>query len=286
MIPRLANSERLGATLRPTASTATQFIEVVARGIPPLPRTLVVAAHPDDETAGLGSRIGRFSDLTILHVTDGSPLDLRDARTNGFDSRQPYASARRMELKRALQCCGVKAAEALTLDVIDQRACFHLPDITIAIAHHILAFRPELILTHSYEGGHPDHDACAFAVHTAVEMTGLGQIGEFASYHAGAEGVVASDFLPGPEPVFTCHLTAGEREVKKRMMDAFFTQRTVLEMFSPDVERYRPAPAYDFTLPPHPGRLYYENFEWGVNGERFRELARRAVAEFRGENLQ
>jgi len=40
------------------------------------------------------------------------------------------------------------------------------------------------------------------------------------------------------------------------------------------VERYRWAPQYDFTAPPHEGRLYYENYPWGVKGARFRELVR------------
>jgi hypothetical protein len=32
-------------------------------------------------------------------------------------------------------------------------------------------------------------------------------------------------------------------------------------------------PEYDFTVPPHPGKLHYEKFDWGVDGDRWRALA-------------
>jgi N-acetylglucosamine malate deacetylase 2 len=51
--------------------------------------------------------------------------------------------------------------------------------------------RPEVIVTHSYEGGHPDHDACAFAVHHALELTRaqpVPVIVEASFYHIGPQG--------------------------------------------------------------------------------------------------
>jgi len=53
------------------------------------------------------------------------------------------------------------------------------------------------------------------------------------------------------------------------MVSAFATQQHVLNMFSNEIERYRPAPRYHFTQSPHAGRLHYENFDWGVTGERW-----------------
>jgi hypothetical protein len=36
---------------------------------------------------------------------------------------------------------------------------------------------------------------------------------------------------------------------------------------------FRPAPDYDFSQPPHSGKLYYEHFDWGMSGERWRLFA-------------
>ena len=36
-------------------------------------RTLLIAAHPDDEVIGASTLIPRLSNLTIVHVTDGRP---------------------------------------------------------------------------------------------------------------------------------------------------------------------------------------------------------------------
>jgi hypothetical protein len=63
------------------------------------------------------------------------------------------------------------------------------------------------------------------------------------------------------------------------MLDCYASQRRVLQAFPVTVERHRPAPRIDFRRPPHPGRLWYECFAWGMTGERWRALAARAQAE-------
>ena len=57
------------------------------------------------------------------------------------------------------------------------------------------------------------------------------------------------------------------------MLACFRTQADILSRFDPVVERLRPAPAYDFTQPPHPGPLNYETWGWALTGARWRQLA-------------
>jgi hypothetical protein len=74
-------------------------------------------------------------------------------------------------------------------------------------------------------------------------------------------------------------LSADDAERKRRMLDAFATQRATLAPFGVGEERFRVAPAYDFTRPPHAGGLHYEQYPWGMTQRRWRRLARAARRE-------
>jgi hypothetical protein len=64
------------------------------------------------------------------------------------------------------------------------------------------------------------------------------------------------------------------------MMEAYSSQRLVLENFPIEQERLRLASNYDFSQPPHEGRLWYECMGWAMTGERWRKLVMAAMAEF------
>ena len=65
--------------------------------------------------------------------------------------------------------------------------------------------------------------------------------------------------------------------LKQRMLAAYVTQRRLVFEFSSPLERFRPAPAYDFTVPPNDGRLNYKGSDWGMNGGDWCALAARAL---------
>ncbi len=138
----------------------------------PHPRAMVLVAHPDDESIAFGAHLGSMTGAVVVHTTDGAPLDLRFARELGFEDAASYARARRAELQAALQIAGVDDTAAICLGYSDQEAAFHLVDLTNRLAALFAEHAIEVVFTHAYEGGHPDHDATAFAAHAAAARLG------------------------------------------------------------------------------------------------------------------
>jgi len=236
-------------------------------------RVALVVAHPDDETIAAGASLHLLPKLLLVHVTDGAPRANADAAAAGFDTPAAYASARRCELLAALRVAGV-SPELAELGVPDQDASLDMPGLGRTLARLFNADGIEAVITHAYEGGHPDHDATAFAVHAAA---GRRPVLEFAGYHADPNGrLLTGRFLPGPAPTIVT-LTDAERAQKRAMFDCFRTQAGMLAAFGTAEERFRPAPNYDFTKPPLPDRLNYEHWGWTMTGATWRELARMAL---------
>jgi LmbE family N-acetylglucosaminyl deacetylase len=250
---------------------------------------LLVVAHPDDETIGAGARLRRLPGAHVVFLTDGAPADGVDARARGFARTIDYGRARRDEALAALALAGLPAKAATWLGAVDKQAMAQLPELARALVDLLAERAPALVVTHAYEGGHPDHDATAFTVHAAVRLlSGAGKtvppILELGSYHADPDGsgeVRRLEFLPAAEPIHTDHLDPEARAHKQRMFACHATQLDALRDFPRDMERFRRAPAYTFTAAPHAGRLHYESFGWGVTGTDFRAaaaLALRALA--------
>jgi LmbE family N-acetylglucosaminyl deacetylase len=242
---------------------------------------LLVCAHPDDETLFATSVLLRQArDLFVLHLTDGAPDDPQ-ARAPGRDDRTAYAAERQRELARAFDILGLSPRQHASMDIVDQCLVFRLSTAVLTLCDVLRERAPSIVFTHAYEGGHPDHDAAALAVKLALTQArelGTREPGarrpvhaEFASYHARTSRVRVRGMPKRLVPMRFNHaiaarvrrvsLTPYERELKRAALACFASQANVIRQFPIDEERYRLAPAYDFTRPPS-ASVMYEQW-WG-----------------------
>lgn len=244
---------------------------------------LVVAAHPDDETVGASWLLRRCPEVRLLYVTDGAPHDRGLWPSCAPPTREGYISMRAREACRALRLAGVDPECVGSLGIPDQAASEALAEVTAKVEAVISVVRPAVVVTHPYEGGHPDHDATAFAVQIALRR--LRRRGaprpaslEMTSYHLRDGSLETCAFLPAPQRrVAQRPLGSTDRAIKRSMLASFASQAEVLACIGLEHEQFRRPPRYDFTAPPHAGTLHFEALGWSMSGARWRELASRAL---------
>jgi N-acetylglucosamine malate deacetylase 2 len=237
---------------------------------------LIVIAHPDDETIGCGALVGRFPRAMIVLVTDGAPYSMADANRLGYSSREAYAAARSAEVASALAIAGVPKRRTMSFCVPDQGAAFALETLVQRL-ERLLPNAP-VVLTHAFEGGHPDHDAVSFAVHMACARIRRARhapdIVEMPFYRASGKEWALQNFMPVDGAAEICiDLCRDEQQVKSEMVAAHVSQRDVLGRFRLDRECFRIAPDYDFRRLPNGGSLLYERYDWGMSGGIWLDLA-------------
>jgi LmbE family N-acetylglucosaminyl deacetylase len=237
---------------------------------PLLGKTLVIVAHPDDEIAGCGALLQRVREPLILFATDGAPRERFFWQKYG--TREAYACIRREEARVALGQIGVSQFEFLPPAnnagqlFLDQDLFLNIPRALEAISEIVTHLRPEALLTLAYEGGHPDHDTCAFLAWW-ISREHLLPVWEMPLYHRSTDGVmVHQEFIvpEGNEVLFDA--TLGEVHRKRKAVEAYASQGDMLSAFNPAIERFRAQASYDFHRPPHPGVLNYEAWQWPVTG--------------------
>lgn len=210
-------------------------------------RTLIVVAHCDDETLGCFSLLEHHGgSVEILHVTDSAPLDPEYARKSGYGERESYRAARRRELDEVFRIAGFPREQYHCLGIPDLEAAYYTRHIRTSVE----AFRADRIYTHAYEGGHPDHDAIAYA------LAGLPGLWEFPLYHGKGGLYTTHSFLDGEAEV-TVNLIEKQRRKKQEWLNTFSSQKSIIDGFAQERELFRPARNYDFAAPPHEGEIYF-----------------------------
>lgn len=259
---------------------ATGFLNRLARGERIPDRVAVVVAHPDDEVLAAGSRMGRMDRLAVIHLTDGSPRDMEDARRLGIDTREAYAALRRHEVEAAMKALGA-TPELVCYWQPDKESVLHAPAILDRLTQDLAG--AGAIITHAYENGHPDHDTAALCVHLAARrLRARGgeapEVFEFPIYAMEHGRPVFGRFLPDPAaPETVLPMTGEDRARRDAALAAHGSQRGVLAFAGGWEERLRPAPPRDFRRPAPNGEAWYDRHGWVMTLARWRAEADRLL---------
>lgn len=142
-------------------------------------KILIICAHPDDETIGMGGtlkKISKNNEVSILFISEG----VTGRRDKGFKSNPRYEVSekikkemlkdieiRKKHAKNALGILGIKNMKFLDLPnmELDQ---IPLLKITKEIEKEIYKIKPEVVFTHHYNDLNQDHRIVYEATVTAT----------------------------------------------------------------------------------------------------------------------
>lgn len=237
---------------------------------PLLGRTLVLIAHPDDETISCGALLQRMREPLVVYATDGGPQD--EYFWGRYGSREKYVELRREEARAALHAVGVEQvlwlADEHRHPFQDQRLFRNIPAAAEALRRVVAENKPEAILTLAYEGGHPDHDSCNFLGRQVGDEFRLPVWEAPLYFRRGDNNVLLQEFHSTNGTEIDLIPTEEEQGRKRAMCEAYVSQKGVVAIFENNVrETFRPMATYDYSRPPHSGILNYEAWEWPITGQ-------------------
>lgn len=217
-----------------------------------LQSTLVLVAHPDDESIGCGILLQRIANASVLLCTDGAPTVARPWYTRLIHNRRGYARMRLAELRAASAIAGVRQI-CMMPGIQDQMLHKSLKRAAALIAQFVVEHRPDAILSHAFEAGHPDHDSCAFLASWAGRKFSL-PIWEMPLYHkpAPSSPLRYQEFLHSNGHEISLFPEPHELHKKQLMLSQHRSQAAVISEFDETREVFRPQPPYDFNVNPNP----------------------------------
>ena len=88
------------------------------------------------------------------------------------------------------------------------------------------------------------------------------EVWEFAEYHFATGRVTSNRFVSSTDTEWRLCLDSAQQRAKRRALATYRSERGNLGYVRIVEERLRPLARYDYTQPPHPGRTFYQRFQW------------------------
>ncbi|MCR8632412.1 PIG-L deacetylase family protein [Paenibacillus radicis (ex Xue et al. 2023)] len=225
---------------------------------PHTPVVLIIAAHPDDETIGMGLSIIQKKKLgqevNVVVAVDGG-------KEEGTPNRETRVNRRMEESKSALRLAGLKDQEMIYLKYPDTNVSHSIEELYNDLLKIMKEKNPDEVYIQAWEAGNIDHDAVHFAAAQAAKsLKILERTYEFTEYNALHQpklrnpqgiGFAALTDLPGIK------VNASEEDINlKNKMLAQYSSEGALSIFRDWPELYRQLPAHDYLKKPYEKQAY------------------------------
>jgi len=223
-------------------------------------RILVLIPHPDDEAVGCAAAIEKARQqgarVFSAYLTCGVPAP---------EMLWPWQ--RKSHIRRVLRRRqeANRAANALGLEIASDQ---QIPTRTLRLAlegtHRLIQrlirhLSIDMLWTPAYEGGHQDHDVTNFLASTFRSMLPLW---EFSEYNFAGGRARSQEFFSPNGSEKTILLTEEEQRRKRATLGLYRSERANLRHIWIEKEVFRPLAEYDYSQPPHSGKLFYQRFQW------------------------
>jgi LmbE family N-acetylglucosaminyl deacetylase len=214
-------------------------------------RLLVFVAHPDDATIACAGLLQRVPASLVVFAVDGAPAGYGFERK--FGTLRNYSEERFREAERALSYLpggSFRRLKTRRAEYFQDRRLFeNLQEAANSLSSIVQDFSPDTIVSHAFEGGHIDHDACSFLANRVAQAHSLTDL-EFPLYWKAAGGRdVFQKFRAAHRDEVCLNLSEAEIALKKKMLSEYKSQSDIVATFPSGKELFRPAPPYDYERP-------------------------------------
>jgi LmbE family N-acetylglucosaminyl deacetylase len=223
-------------------------------------RILFLIPHPDDEIVAAGITAVREreagNEIFGLYLTSGVPSAEMMWRWDR-KRRAARVAQRRTEAVEAAKIMGITPVGFS--DWPSRMLKSHLREAHQWISRTLEERDIDIVWVSAWEGGHQDHDVANFL---ASVTHGGRPVVEFAEYNYGGGQTQWQRFAVTNGTEAIMRLTPQEAMIKRQLLTVYRSEGPNLAGVRVDVESRRRLPVYDYSRPPHEGRLGRDAFRW------------------------
>ena len=220
---------------------------------------LFIAAHPDDELVGATFIIKKIllkKNLIIFFPTNGviSQEDMWFWEKKKYEEKKKL---RNEEMKKSLRLLGVE--KFFKQDIPTRKLKENIDKTFSKINHLVKNYKIDTIFCPAYEGGHQDHDVSNFI---CSRFRNNSKIYEYAEYNYSKGQINCNEFVKPMKNEVTIKLSEKEKKEKIKLLKIYNSEKGNLDYINFEKECYRKLYDYDYSRPPHSGKLFYRRFSF------------------------